>query len=195
MGRPKCFDEDRVLDAALDCFWRNGLRASSIRTLANEMGIAGPSLYNAYGSKQTLFEKAMERYAETALRPRFERLDGKPPLEAVRLFLMEFVENAINDGDAKGCLFVNTAIETSVSGDELSEAAKGYLDEVRQFYLAKLKAAQAAGDLPVDKDPAQLAEMLFVVSVGLCVRARTGPGRAEMEAAIAPALDLLAAAK
>jgi TetR/AcrR family transcriptional repressor of nem operon len=47
MARPKSFDEDEVLDAAIDCFRRHGLKSASIRDLADEMGIAGPSLYNA----------------------------------------------------------------------------------------------------------------------------------------------------
>lgn len=193
MGRPKCFDEEKVLEAAIDCFWRNGLRASSIRTLADEMGIAGPSLYNAYGCKQTLFTRALDRYAETALRPRFGRLEGLPPLDAVRGFLQESVEIALSDPDCKGCLFVNTTIETASGETELLDTAGRYLGEVRAFFLSKLREAQRTGDLGQNVDVNAIAEMFFVIVVGICVRARSHPSRPELQSAIAPALKLLAA--
>ena len=193
MGRPKCFDESKVLDSAIDCFWRNGLKASSIRTLADEMGIAGPSLYNAYGNKQTLFTKALERYAETKLRPRFLRVRDLPPLQAVRLFLEQQIDIAINDPDGKGCFFVNTTIETSYGEQALSAEAIAYLDEIKEFFAAKLRAAQLDGELSPEVDIVEMSEMLFVIVVGICVRARTRPSRPELEAALAPALKLLCA--
>ena len=193
MGRPKCFDESKVLDSAIDCFWRNGLKASSIRTLAEEMGIAGPSLYNAYGNKQTLFAKALERYAETTLRPRFKQVRDLPPLDAIRTFLQQHIEIALGDPDNKGCFFVNTTIETAYGERQFSGEAIAYLDEIRDFFHSNLRAAQATGELSSETDIVQLSEMLYVMVVGICVRARTNPSRQELEAALAPALKLLSA--
>lgn len=191
MGRPKCFDESKVLDLAIDCFWRNGLKASSIRTLADEMGIAGPSLYNAYGNKQTLFMKALERYAETTMRPRFLRVRGLPPLDAIRAFLKEQVEIAVNDPDSKGCFFVNTTIETACYEQELAATATAYLHEVKEFFSSNLRVAQRKGELSPEANIEEISEMLFVIVAGICVRARTHPARPELEAALAPALKLL----
>lgn len=191
MGRPKCFDEDKVLDSAIDCFWRNGLRASSIRTLADEMGIAGPSLYNTYGCKHTLFAKALERYAETTLRTRINKVQDLPPLDGIRTFLEETAEVATTDPAGKGCLFVNTLIEIAWKDSDLSRNLKRYLDEMKAFFLIKLQAAKDRGDLPADTNIAEKAELLFIILLGVCVRARTQPVRSEIEAALAPALDLL----
>jgi len=193
MGRPKCFDESKVLDSAIDCFWRNGLKASSIRTLADEMGIAGPSLYNAYGNKQTLFTKALERYAETTLRPRFLQVRGLPPLDAIRSFLQEQVEITLNDPDGKGCFFVNTTIETAYCEQELSAEAIAYLDEIKEFFYSNLRAAQLKGELSSEANIVEISEMLYVIVVGICVCARTRPSRSEIEAALAPAFKLLSA--
>jgi TetR/AcrR family transcriptional repressor of nem operon len=193
MGRPKCFDESKVLDSAIDCFWRNGLKASSIRTLAEEMGIAGPSLYNAYGNKQTLFAKALERYAETTLRPRFKQVRDLPPLDAIRTFLQQHIEIALGDPDNKGCFFVNTTIETAYGERQFSGEAIAYLDEIRDFFHSNLRAAQAMGEFSAETDIVELSEMLYVMVVGICVRARTNPSRQELEAALAPALKLLSA--
>jgi TetR/AcrR family transcriptional repressor of nem operon len=67
MARLKAFNEDRALDAAVDCFWMRGYEATSVRDLAEAMGIGGTSLYNAYGDKRALFQRSLERYAERSM--------------------------------------------------------------------------------------------------------------------------------
>ena len=74
MARPRAFQEDEVLDSAIECFWRRGLEATSVRDLAEHMGLNGPSLYNAFGDKRTLFARALERYATRTMRERIARL-------------------------------------------------------------------------------------------------------------------------
>ena len=68
MARPREFDEVAALDAAMDCFWRNGYEATSVRDLAARMGITGTSLYNAFGDKRSLFREVLLRYAERSMR-------------------------------------------------------------------------------------------------------------------------------
>ena len=72
MGRLKAFDEDKVLDRAVDCFWQHGYEATSVRDLADRMGIGGASLYNAYGDKRALFITALARYADRSMRERID---------------------------------------------------------------------------------------------------------------------------
>src|ERR1700719_853818 len=74
MARPREFDHGAALDAAMDCFWRDGYEATSVRDLAASMGITGTSLYNAYGDKRTLFGHALRRYTERSTRERIARL-------------------------------------------------------------------------------------------------------------------------
>ena len=76
MARPRTFDGDKVLDAAIACFWSRGLEATSVRDLAEHMGIRGPSLYNAFGDKRALFARALERYATRTMRERITRQHG-----------------------------------------------------------------------------------------------------------------------
>ena len=84
MGRLKAFDEDQVLDRAVDCFWLRGYEATSVRDLADRMGIGGTSLYNAYGDKRALFIAALARYAERSMREAEEALRNGDPREASR---------------------------------------------------------------------------------------------------------------
>ena len=64
MARPREFDEATALEAAIECFWHRGYEATSVRDLADKMGISGPSLYNAYGDKRALFAQALEHYVD-----------------------------------------------------------------------------------------------------------------------------------
>ena len=76
MARPITFDEGMALDAAIECFWHHGYRASSVRDLASSMGICGTSLYNSFGNKRSLFIKALERYLDRSVRARMRRLQS-----------------------------------------------------------------------------------------------------------------------
>jgi AcrR family transcriptional regulator len=88
MARPREFDEASALDAAMDCFWRDGYEATSVRDLAARMGITGASLYNAFGDKRSLFRAVLQRYAERSTRERIARLESTfPPKQAMRAFL------------------------------------------------------------------------------------------------------------
>src|SRR3954463_161578 len=62
MGRPREFDVDKALDLALHVFWRKGYEGASINDLTETMGITKPSLYSAFGNKEELFRKALDRY-------------------------------------------------------------------------------------------------------------------------------------
>ena len=74
MARPREFDETAVLDAAIQCFWAKGFEATSVRDLADEMGITGASLYNAFGDKRALYRRALDQYVAGSLGERVRRL-------------------------------------------------------------------------------------------------------------------------
>jgi TetR/AcrR family transcriptional regulator, transcriptional repressor for nem operon len=94
MGRPREFDEPAALEAAMDCFWRDGYGATSVRDLAARMGINAASLYNAFGDKRSLFCVALRRYADRSTRERIARSEMLPPKDAIRAFLAERRESA-----------------------------------------------------------------------------------------------------
>src|SRR5579871_6171429 len=79
MARPREFDEAAVLDAAIERFWLRGYEATSVRDLADEMNIAGASLYNTFGDKRSLYERALNRYLDSTFRERIRRLEPSLP--------------------------------------------------------------------------------------------------------------------
>ena len=192
MARPREFDEETVLDAAADCFWRDGYAATSVRDLAARMGIAAPSLYNAFGDKRELFRRVLDRYAERATRERILRLETTlSPKEAIRAFLGEIVERSLDDGDRRGCLLVNSALEIAPHDAELGGEIAARLGEIEAFFRRAIVRAQAEGDMPAGRAPDDLARLLLAVVLGIRVLARTNPRRDLLEGAAAPALALL----
>ena len=192
MARLREFDEDRALDAAVDCFWSRGYEATSVRDLAREMGIGGASLYNTYGDKRALFVRSLERYANRSMRERIARLEAnRQPKEAIRAFLAEVIDRSLKDRDCKGCLLVNSALDVAPHDAELGRAVTGYLEEIRAFFRRNVEAAIAAGETPRGTDAEALSIHLLGVLMGMRVLARTGARRRTLEAVVQPALDLL----
>lgn len=192
MARPREFDEAAVLDAATDCFWRAGYEATSVRDLAAEMGIAGPSLYNAFGDKRSLFREVLLRYAERSMRARVAQLEAAlPPKEAVRAFVEGVVERSLDDPDRRGCLLVNSALEVAPHDAALGTEIAARLGEIEAFFRRAIAAAQAEGSTPPDRDPADLARLLLGVVLGVRVLARSNPQRDLLQGVARPALALL----
>lgn len=196
MARLKAFDEERAIDAAVDCFWMRGYDATSVRDLAEAMGIGGASLYNAYGDKRALFARSLERYANRSMRERIVRLEaGHRPKEAIAAFIGEIVERSLKDPDRKGCLLINSALDVAPHDAAIGRVVSGYLDEIRDFFRRNLVAARGAGQVSRRIDADSIATHLLGVIAGIRVLARTGAGRRQLEDVARPALALLEAAR
>lgn len=196
MARLKAFDEERAIDAAVDCFWMHGYEKTSVRDLAEAMGIGGTSLYNAYGDKRALFARSLERYAERSMRERIARLEsGHRPKEAIAAFVDEIVERSLKDPDRKGCLLINSALDVAPHDAEIGAVVSGYLDEIRGFFHRNLIAARKAGQVPKTIDADSIATHLLGVIAGIRVLARTGASRRRLEDVARPALALLEPAR
>ena len=192
MGRLKEFDEAKVIDRAVDCFWARGYEATSVRDLAEYMGIGGASLYNAYGGKRALFVTALARYADRSMRERIARLEGDGrPKEAIRAFLAEIIERSLADRDRKGCLLVNSALDVAPHDAEIGAVVADYLDEIRAFFRRNIEAGQSAGQMPCNLDADAVAAHLLGVLMGIRVLARPRSDRALLESVARPALELL----
>ena len=192
MARPREFDEAVVLDAAVNCFWTRGYEATSVRDLAAEMGITGPSLYNAFGDKRALFRAALERYVQLWTRARIAEVETKlAPKEAVRAFIAGIIERSLDDPDRRGCMLVNAALEIAPHDAEIGAEVAVWLGEIEGIFRRAIAAAQAAGTLPAERDARDLARLLLGVTLGVRVLARANPDRKLLEGVARPALALL----
>jgi TetR/AcrR family transcriptional repressor of nem operon len=192
MARPREFDEVTALEAAIECFWDRGYEATSVRDLADKMGISAPSLYNAYGDKHALFAQALERYLDLSARALIKRLeDSLPPKQAVRRFIEEIIKRSVNDRERRGCFLVNSALEVAPHDKELGAFIADRLAEIEAFFYRSIKAAQAEGAVPRYRAAKDLARLLLGVLLGIRVLARSKPERALLEGVARPALALL----
>jgi TetR/AcrR family transcriptional repressor of nem operon len=192
MARPREFDEVAVLDAAMECFWERGFEATSVRELAAEMGIASPSLYNAFGDKRALFRKVLEHYARRRVRARIAHLESTlAPKEAVRAFVTGIVDQSLDDQDRRGCLLVNSALEIGPHDAEIGTEIAARLSEVEAFFRRAITAAQEDHTIPSDRSPQDLSRLILGVVLGIRVLARSMPDRALLEGVARPALALL----
>jgi AcrR family transcriptional regulator len=115
LGRPRSFDVDEALDQALNVFWRKGFEGTSLPDLTTAMGINRPSLYAAFGNKESLFRKAVERYEENTARRIHEALDEPDVRVAVETMLRRNIEAITDSRNPPGCFMVQGAL---VCGDE-----------------------------------------------------------------------------
>ena len=192
MARLKDFDEERVLDRAVDCFWKHGYGATTVRDLADAMQIGGASLYNAYGDKRALFGRSLERYANRSMRDRIARMETEHrPREAICAFIAAIVDRSLKDPDRKGCLLINSALDVAPHDTEIGKVVAGYLDELRAFFRRNIEAAQRVGQVPRSVDAEEVSGHLLGVLAGVRVLARTGARRKVLESVVRPALALL----
>lgn len=192
MARPREFDEAEGLQAAIECFWRHGYEATSVRDLANKMGISTPSLYNAYGDKHALFVQALDWYFDHSARALITRLeDLLPPKRAVRSFFDEIIERSVSDRERRGCFLINSALELAPHDRKLCAVITDRLAEIEAFFHRSIKAGQADGAVPPGRVAKDIARLLLGVLLGIRVLARSNPERALLEGVARPALALL----
>jgi TetR/AcrR family transcriptional repressor of nem operon len=192
MARPRSFDDESALDAAVDCFWQRGYEATSVRELAASMGISGPSLYNAFGDKHALFVQALERYLDSSTRLRIKQFEETlPPKQAVRRFIEDIVERSAADRERRGCFLINSALEIAPHDAELARVVAQRLGEIEAFFCRSIRAAQADGSVPRQRKAKELARLLLGVLLGIRVLARANPDRALLQGVAKPALALL----
>lgn len=192
MARPREFDEAAVLDAAIERFWQRGYEATSVRDLADEMNIAGASLYNTFGDKRGLYARALNRYLDQTFRERIQRIEpATSPREAISTFLQEIVKRSLTDKQRRGCMLVNSAIESAPFDPDFLSIVAMFLDEVEAFFFRCVSKGQKDGSITRDHSAEDLSKSLLGILLGIRVLARVRPDRKLLEGLVRPILGLL----
>jgi TetR/AcrR family transcriptional regulator, transcriptional repressor for nem operon len=174
-------------------FWTHGYEATSVRDLANQMGITGASLYNAFGDKRSLYRLALERYLERSVRQRIRSGENLPPLEAITSFFGEVIKISINDKSRRGCMLVNTALEIGPEDVEFQEFVANEISSIEAFFMRCIKAGQNDGSVRSNVRAIESAKMLLSVLLGIRVLARSRPQRALLGGSVRAAIDAIRA--
>jgi AcrR family transcriptional regulator len=180
MGRPRAFDRDKVLDQALHVFWERGYEGTSIADLTEAMGINPPSLYAAFGNKETLFREALDRYEARRDEIMAEAFAAPTAREAMTR-LLEGTADRLSDKDKpRGCLMVQGALCGGEECDAVKRDLASRRAEGEAMIRERLKRAKREGELPKDTDPAALARFVSTVMQGMAVQASGGATRKEL---------------
>ncbi|GAA3635636.1 TetR/AcrR family transcriptional regulator [Kineosporia mesophila] len=189
-GRPRQFDMDEKLDAALRIFWEFGYDATSLTMLREGLGISSASFYAAFGSKEALFERVLDRYLSgpgTVSEPLEDT--SLPPREAVRSALTASAAMQTHASHPSGCLIALGAIgapESSAPRDLLARRR----DVTRQALRECVSRGIAEGELLASVDPNVLASSLHAFLMGLSVEARDGASGATLAASVEQAMSM-----
>lgn len=188
MARPRSFDTDEVLSAAMLLFWAQGYDATSIRDLEKATGLNAPSLYGAFGDKETLFTAALQRYLDVVIVPAVEAAAG---LGLAGIHLM-FSTIADKDPELpKGCLLAVTSSEAGALGEPPLDVLGEGLGQVRIALRIGLQQAIADGALDPGVDPGATADALLALYQGIQVLQRSSPDHVDVAAISGSVLDRL----
>jgi AcrR family transcriptional regulator len=190
-GRPRSFDTENALDRALEVFWRNGYQGSSLSELTAAMGISKPSLYAAYGDKESLYLKALARYASLGSTGTNFILESEPDAwRAVEAYLRGTAAALTDSARPGGCFIVNGSADCGASATPpaVESALRSALRQGEERLKSRLQRAKVDGQLPKNTTVPKLALFFNSLIVGMGVLAKGGAKRAQLDAVITTAM-------
>jgi AcrR family transcriptional regulator len=192
-GRPRSYDPDTALAQATGAFWQAGFSGTSLDALSAATGMNRPSLYGAFGDKRALYLTTLERYIAFGLAAMRDALDANLPL---RDGLTQVYERSLsiyfdNEGAARGCFLIGTAATEAPNEPEVRARLGEGLRQFDRAFEARLRQAQAQGELDESADPASLASIASAILHTLAVRSRAGDSRTSLRKTAEAGIELV----
>lgn len=178
MARPKEFDQEVALDAAVGVFREYGFAAASAGMLTEAMKIGRQSLYDTFGDKWQLYCQAVRRYGDGETRRHLDALaGGVTPFDGIRLLMERVVAEA-----RQPCLGIGSIAEFGTSSEELSRMHEAAGRALRNAIGARIRVAQRDGDVSPQLDAEHATGFLLANVAAIRLAARGGAGDAELDA-------------
>jgi AcrR family transcriptional regulator len=190
MARPRSFDPDEALDLARDVFWQKGFQGTSLDDITAATGLNKPSLYAAFGDKNALFLKVLDRY-HARLVANAERIlkEGPAARDAIERWLTGFVPFCSGIKGSRGCLSVNTAADGAADQKAVRKRIERFNRKLEQLLSDRLRVDRAQFSEAFDPDAA--AHAIMAIYLGLMVLAKDAPDAARVRATLNQAVRLL----
>ncbi|MEQ8790403.1 MAG: TetR/AcrR family transcriptional regulator [Pirellulaceae bacterium] len=180
-GRPRQFDTEQALEAALLLFWRQGYEGTSLAALSEAMGVNMPSLYAAFGNKETLFQQVVERYLQRPASYLPEALCEPTARAAIEKLFEGAIKMVMHPRHPDGCLLVQGALVSGPAADSIQRSLSNRRAGAEAAIRRRLEQAVAAGELPSQADAARLARFFATVLWGMSVQAAGGATRKQLK--------------
>ncbi len=181
MGRQREFDMDQALDAAMCVFWRKGYEGASYTDLTQAIGVERPALYAAFGNKEALFLKALDRYYARYLNFFPQSLQLPTSREVVAHILNHAVELNTRFPEHRGCLAVHGALAGADDAQPVREALFAAREQGERLLRERLQKAQQEEEFPPQVDCTTLAAYVCAVIHGMAVQAKAGFSREKLQ--------------
>ncbi|MGN7410337.1 TetR/AcrR family transcriptional regulator [Sporosarcina sp. SAFN-010] len=190
MARSKEFNENEVLQKAMELFWKQGYEKTSMQDLVEYMGIHRRSIYDTFGDKHSLFLKTLQRYdnqIEAKITTHVNTQES--PCKAIRqLFMLAILRDEL---EPVGCLAVNSAVELSLHDFEVRELVSNSFSKTEQLLYALVQKGQKTGEVSSQFEAKKLSDLLHNSLVGLRVLAKTTNDKKKLEGIIDMTLSML----
>ncbi len=189
-GRPREFDVDKALAAALRVFWTKGYEGASLTDLTEAMGITRPSLYAAFGNKEALFRKALDLYEREKLAYIGQALEAPTSREVVERLLHGALAMQTSDCEPKGCMRVLTSVSCGPEAASIRADLMERRQSSQKALCDRMHRAKAEGDLPEGTDVDGLCAYVGAILGGMSIQAQSGAPRAQLEALVETSLKM-----
>lgn len=191
-GRPRAFDPEEALCAALKVFWEKGYEPASVAELCKAMGINPPSLYCSFGNKADLFLEAVRYYERRYWEQPAQRLMAEPDIYvAIQNFFNESAEILLSPDTPCGCMVVLAAVNISQEEKKIIEAIKEMRLATKTMFAERLRRAIQDGQISPDTDVPALSAALNTLLEGMSLQSRDGIFQSELKAIASHALKML----
>jgi AcrR family transcriptional regulator len=185
-GRPRSFDRQAALRQAMQVFWALGYEGATLNELQAAMGgIAPPSFYAAFGSKEELFREAVELYSRTLGAPMMKALEKGPTArDSIQALLVAAIESFCKPGLPRGCFLVSGAFNNVPSNKNVEDHVRGLRVRRQKAIQQRLERGVEEGELPKNLDLVAMAAFYTTVIDGLAIQARDGVSRKALNFAV-----------
>jgi len=192
MGRIREFDEEKVLEAAMQLFWEKGYEATSLSDLTSRMGIQRPSIYSAFGDKKGLFEAALRKYTMSRASDVRTKLHNNPSVkEAFSTFFEDVVAEEYTESLSRGCFCINTMVELAPHDEKFEILTREHQMYLSVIFQETIERGIQSGELEPSIDAKALSQALIVSLIGLTVIMKSRPHRSFVDNSIKVILSLL----
>ncbi len=188
-GRPSNFDTDTALDQALKVFWTYGYEGTSMAELTAALGMNKPSIYAAFGNKEALFKKVLDRYSNEIVDFVAQAMGEPTAAQAVRGFLTQAAAFLTDPATPQGCMIIQGALSCSSDASAIKSLLIEYRKHLEHTLIKRFDQAKLQGDLASDCHSRDLAKYIVTLHQGMSVQATSGASLQELTAMIDIALS------
>ncbi len=180
VGRPRAFDPDVALDRAMHVFWAKGYEGAALSDLTRAMRINRPSLYAAFGNKEQLFRKVLDRYMNGPLAFFGKALGAAKARDVIEQIFLGAANMPSDPRTPAGCLVVQGALACGDAAGSVRKEIAARRAAAKVALRRRLQRAKREGDLPPNADPAQLSHYVMTVLHGMAVQGADGANQDQL---------------